>query len=242
MPNLLGMRKNEKTLSNLNFLNNSYANFFYSEDFLEVFDMPRITVFDVPAQYLIEEIARDLKENQKLKQPEFAMFVKTGAHRQRPPQQKDWWYVRCASILRRLYVDGPHGVERLRTYYGGRKDRGTEPEKFVKASGKVIRSCLQALEGLGFLEKHPKGRKVSPKGESYLTKISKLVHSKLEKGEYQKEAEQKKLERMKRLQEMQKEKEKLKETVLAAKGTQRKKKGKKKEKPKEKKKKEKKKK
>jgi len=200
-----------------------------------------VTVRDVNQGKFVEALAEKLKKMENLKMPEWAKFVKTGSHVERPPQQKDWWYARCASILRRLYVDGPHGVERLRTYYGGRKDRGTEPEKFVKASGKVIRSCLQALEGLGFLEKHPKGRKVSPKGESYLTKISKLVHSKLEKGEYQKEAEQKKLERMKRLQEMQKEKEKLKETLLVAKGTQRKKKGKKKEKPKEKKKKEKKK-
>ena len=200
-----------------------------------------VTVRDVNQGKFVEALAEKLKKMENLKMPEWAKFVKTGSHVERPPQQKDWWYARCASILRRLYVDGPHGVERLRTYYGGRKDRGTEPEKFVKASGKVIRSCLQALEGLGFLEKHPKGRKVSPKGESYLTKISKLVHSKLEKGEYQKEAERRKLERMKRLQEMQKEKEKLKETLLVAKGTQRKKKGKKKEKPKEKKKKEKKK-
>ncbi len=187
--------------------------------------MPRITAFDVPAQYLIEEMAKDMKENLKLKEPKFAIFVKTGSHKERPPQQKDWWYIRCASILRRLYIDGPHGVERLRTYYGGRKHRGTEPEIFRKAGGKIIRSCLQALESLGFLERTPKGRKVSPKGESYLTKFSALVHKKLP--EYKKLAEERKLQRLKRLKEAEKEREKLKETVLSIKGTTKRKKAKK---------------
>lgn len=127
-------------------------------------------VFDVPTDLLITHLATDLKENQKVVQPAFVPFVKTGAHRERSPQDPNWYYVRMASILRRVYVDGPVGTESLRTYYGHRKARGTKPSEFRKAGGKVIRSCLQALEKLGFIEKdkNKDGRKVTGKGESYL--------------------------------------------------------------------------
>jgi len=123
-------------------------------------------IHDVPATELIEAVAADLK--QQVKQPEWIDFVKTGRHRERAPQRRDWFHVRMASILYRIYNDGRVGTNRLRTYYGGRKSRGTAPHKFFKASGKVIRVCLQELEKLGYLEKEKKGRKVTGKGESYL--------------------------------------------------------------------------
>jgi small subunit ribosomal protein S19e len=131
-------------------------------------------VFDVPAWELIEEIAKDLKSNRKVEQPVFTIYAKSGAHRERAPQHEDWWFVRCASILRRLYVDGPNGVQSLRTYYGGTRNRGVAPSHFKKGSGKVIRSCLQALEGQGFLKKVEKtGRKLTPSGEKYLYQAAK---------------------------------------------------------------------
>jgi small subunit ribosomal protein S19e len=105
--------------------------------------------------------------------------MKTGTHRQFPPQQDDWWYIRVASILRRIYLDGPVGVQRLRTYYGGRKDRGHKPEKFRKAGGSIIRKCLQQLEAAGLIEKNKdskrKGRVISEKGKKFLSNIAKEV-------------------------------------------------------------------
>ena len=130
--------------------------------------MNPVTVFDVPPELLIRELAKELKETRKLPQPAFVPFVKTGAHRERAPANPEWWYVRCASILRRIYIDGAVGTEGLRTYYGGRRARGTKPHEFRKASGKVIRTCLQALEKEGLLAKGKKGRIVSPKGEQLL--------------------------------------------------------------------------
>ncbi len=126
------------------------------------------TVYDVPADLLIEQMSKDLK--QKIEQPKFVPFVKSGAHRERAPQNPEWYFIRCASILRRIYVDGVQGTESLRSYYGGRKARGTKPHEFRKSSGKVIRSCLQSLEKAGFVQKDPKkkGRVVSPAGEKYL--------------------------------------------------------------------------
>lgn len=136
-----------------------------------------VSVFDVHAELLIQEIAKELKEKFKAEKPLFADFVKTGASKERAPQDPNWYYVRMASILRRVYVDGPVGVESLRTYYGGRKARGTKPHEFRKASGKIIRKCLQELEKQGFLEKdkNKEGRKITGKGEKYLNEKAKHI-------------------------------------------------------------------
>ncbi len=131
------------------------------------------TVLDVPADVLIQKTAEELKKIEQIQMPEWALFVKTGAHKERVPQQKDWWYIRAASILRRLYIDGPVGVARLRTYYGGRKNRGVKPEHHVDAGGKIIRTILQQLESAGLVEKaDSKGRRLTPKGQAFLDKIA----------------------------------------------------------------------
>ena len=136
------------------------------------------SVFDVPGTELVQETAKELKKS-GVKQPSWTEFVKTGVSRERAPQEKEWYYSRMASILRRLYVDGPKGIESLRTYYGGRKNRGVRPHKVYKASGKIIRSCLQQLDSLGFTKKEKKGRTITPKGISFLNKTAKELEKKL---------------------------------------------------------------
>ena len=127
------------------------------------------TARDVRADLLIDRVAEELKKLEEIKPPEWASLVKTGSHKQRPPQQEDWWYIRAASVLRTVYLHGPVGVERLRTKYGGRKDRGVRPEHFRKASGHIIRLILQQLEEAGLVEKVPgRGRKIAKKGISLL--------------------------------------------------------------------------
>jgi len=133
------------------------------------------SIFDVPGTELVKEIAKDLKQNKGVVEPKFVSFVKTGRSKERAPSQREWYYLRMASILRRIYVDGPLGVGALRTYYGGKKNRGVKPEHFYKAGGKIIRSCIQQLEKLGFVEKIKKGRKISGKGTSYLEKTAKAL-------------------------------------------------------------------
>ncbi|HDJ26676.1 MAG TPA: 30S ribosomal protein S19e [Candidatus Bathyarchaeota archaeon] len=146
------------------------------------------TPYDVPADLLIRRLARYLKEEvDAVRPPEWAMFVKTGVHAQRPPQDPDWWYVRCASLLRKLYMRGPIGVERLRSMYGGRKDRGHRPEHHVKGSGSIIRKALQQLEEAGLVTKAVNergvviGRVLTPKGRSLLDRIATEVKRELEK-------------------------------------------------------------
>lgn len=126
------------------------------------------TAFDVPADSLINAVSKELKENDKINEPSWAQFVKTGVHKERRPENPDWWYVRTAALLRRVYMDGPVGLSRLQTKYGGNKDRGTNPEKFRKGSGSIIRTALQQLEEAGYVQKTEEGRTVTPAGQSYL--------------------------------------------------------------------------
>ena len=130
------------------------------------------TVFDVPADLLIKKVAEEFKNNDKINSPAWSNFVKTGVHKERKPENADWWYIRTASIIRRVYMDGPVGVMSLRTFYGGKKDRGVRPEVFRKGSGSIVRTALQQLEDAGFVEKVEGGRVVSPAGRSFLDKIS----------------------------------------------------------------------
>lgn len=130
-----------------------------------------VSAIDVPHEKLFELVKEDFKKD--VPAPEWAQFVKTGAGRQKPPVQTDWWQVRAASILRKVYMDGPVGVNRLRTVYGSKKSRGTRPAKTYKGGGKIIREILKQLEKLGYIKNTKKGREITPAGQSYLDKTAK---------------------------------------------------------------------
>lgn len=134
-------------------------------------------MYDVSQRELIDEVANQLKDI--IQKPEWADYVKTGAHKERPPVRDDWWFVRVAAILRTVHIKGPIGVSKLRTKYGGRKNRGVKPEKFVKGSGSVIRHALQQLEQAGLVKQAEKGvhkgRITTPKGDSLLFSAAKRV-------------------------------------------------------------------
>ncbi len=129
-------------------------------------------VYDVPATTFIVKAGQKLKESGKVQAPEWAADVKTGTHRQYPPIQQDWWYTRCASILRRIYIDGPVGVQRLRSLYGGKKNRGVKPDRHERGSGSIIRDALQQLEKAGFVKAVKGGRVVTPQGMAFLDRIA----------------------------------------------------------------------
>lgn len=126
------------------------------------------TALDVPANPLIEKLATDLSEVDEVEPPEWAPFAKTGVHKERPPERDDWWYVRAASLLRKVYKNGPVGVARLRREYSGNRDRGVGPNHARKGSGSVIRNGLQQLEAAGYVETvKGEGRRLTPEGESF---------------------------------------------------------------------------
>ena len=131
-------------------------------------------VRDVNAYGLIDKTAQQLENISEIKPPDWSGFVKTGPHKERPPLQDNWWYIRAASILRKLYLGEQVGVSRLRSVYGGRKNRGHKPEHKYKASGAIIRKILQQLEAAGFVKTEKgKGRVITQKGRALLNSVAK---------------------------------------------------------------------
>jgi len=136
------------------------------------------TIYEVPADKLNEILAEALKKTEEFKMPEWASFVKTSVARARPPQERDWWYKRVASILRQIYIRGVVGVNRLRLRYGGKKNRGAKPEEFRKGGGKIVRTILRQAEKAGFVEKvegKKKGRQLTKKGLEFINKIAEKI-------------------------------------------------------------------
>ena len=121
-------------------------------------------VFDVPASDFINKLTEILK-NEDIHVPNWASFVKTGSHADKPPQNSEWWYVRCASILRKIYFHGPISINRLRCIYGGSKPVGYGAAHHKDASGAIIRNAIHTLEKLGYVEKvEKKGRILTKQG------------------------------------------------------------------------------
>ena len=124
---------------------------------------------------LVSRMAVELKKVEKIKPPAWASYTKTGVATERPPSQPDWWYSRSAALLRRIYLTGPVGTQRMRTALGGRRRRGHKPPHHYKAGGKVIRMMLQQLESEGFVAKTEKpkaGRIITPKGQRFVDRIA----------------------------------------------------------------------
>jgi len=119
-------------------------------------------------------LAEALKKSGDFEVPEWVNFVKSGAHKIRPVIEEDFWYKRAASILRQIYLREIVGVERLRTRYGGRKERGSRPSEYRKSGGKIIRTILQQAEKAGLIQKaegKKKGRQLTIKGKELLENI-----------------------------------------------------------------------
>lgn len=138
-----------------------------------------VSIEDANPNDLILALAKELEGVKEITPPAWAKFVKTGVHKERPPVQSNWWHIRSAAILRTVFKDGPVGVAKLRSKYGGKKNRGTKPERFKKGSGSIIRKILQQLQAAGFIkliEKDVhKGRVIEPKGHALLQKAANLA-------------------------------------------------------------------
>ncbi|MFQ5761806.1 MAG: 30S ribosomal protein S19e [Candidatus Bathyarchaeia archaeon] len=132
------------------------------------------TVYDAPANAYVEKLAGRLAEEyDAISQPPWAAYVKTSSHADRLPENKDWWYLRCASLLRKLYLSGPRGVSDLSMEYGGRKSKGGRPKHTRRGSRNVVRKVLQQLQAAGLVKTVPKeGRVLTEKGRSMMDKVA----------------------------------------------------------------------
>jgi len=138
------------------------------------------SVYEMNPQEYNLKLAEALKKISEFKEPDWVKFVKSSSSKERPINDPDFWYKRAASILRQIYKKRIVGVNRLRTKYGSKKNRGSRPERFKKAGGKIIRTILQQADTAGFTEsiknvkgtreKRP-GRKLTEKGKRFLEEI-----------------------------------------------------------------------
>ena len=129
-------------------------------------------IYDVPADDLILKLSEQLKKDKKIAPPQWSNYVKTGTHVEKIPQNKDWWYTRCASLIRKVYLHGPIGISELKSYYGGRKRIGYNLDHHKDAGGAIIRKALQQLESAGYVDRKSKGRMISNEGMKRVDRLA----------------------------------------------------------------------
>jgi small subunit ribosomal protein S19e len=132
------------------------------------------SIHDIHPSKAITKAAEQLKKD--IQVPKWTNFVKTSVGKANPPENNDWYHQRAASILRRVYLFGPIGTNKLKVKYSTKKNRGHKRERFRKGSGKIIRSILQDLEKTGYIKKDKKGnhsgRIITPKGKSFMDRLA----------------------------------------------------------------------
>ena len=133
-----------------------------------------MSIYVIQPEKLVEAIAEKLREYPEISPPKGSEFWKTAFFKELAPyDSENFWYIRCASLLRKVKKLGPIGVNKLRKFYGGRNRQGSGRNHSAKGSGKIIRVALQQLENAKLLVKVEKeGRIVSAEGTSLLERTS----------------------------------------------------------------------
>ncbi len=130
----------------------------------------------VPPSKLVPAVAQALKNVPEVQPPSWALFVKSGSHAERVPQDENYWFMRCAAILRTVSLaEKPVGVQRLRNKFGGRKVHTVSRSHHRKAGGKAIRLAMQQLEKAGLVKKEKAGRTITAAGRKLLDAAAKTV-------------------------------------------------------------------
>ncbi|XP_047951526.1 40S ribosomal protein S19-1-like [Salvia hispanica] len=129
------------------------------------------TVKDVSSHEFVKSYAAHLKRSGKMELPEWTDIVKTGVLKELAPYDPDWYYIRAASMARKIYLRGGIGVGSFRRIYGGSKGNGSRPRHFGK--GSVARHILQQLEKMNIIEMEPRGgRRITSNGRRDLDQVS----------------------------------------------------------------------
>ena len=144
--------------------------------------MAMTTYHDVPADLLIGEFSARLSEVDSINPPEWSKIVKTGTHRERPPAQDNWWYIRSAAVLRKVGKLGPIGANHMAQHFGGPKDRGVKPNRAVAGSRNISRTVMQQLTTAGLIQSKMNlsgtvnhGKVLTPAGQKMLDSVAHAV-------------------------------------------------------------------
>ncbi|XP_042447662.1 40S ribosomal protein S19-3-like [Zingiber officinale] len=131
------------------------------------------TMKDVSPHEFVKAYSAHLKRSGKMELPEWTDIVKTGRFKELAPYDPDWYYIRAASMARKIYLSQGIGVDGFQKIYGGRKRNGSLPPHFCKSSGAIARHILQQLETMNIIEINPKGgRKISSQGQRDLDQVA----------------------------------------------------------------------
>ncbi|KZV42765.1 hypothetical protein F511_07462 [Dorcoceras hygrometricum] len=131
------------------------------------------TVKDVSPHEFVKAYAAHLKRSGKMELPEWTDIVKTGVLKELAPYDPDWYYIRAASMARKIYLRGGIGVGAFRRIYGGSKRNGSRPPHFGKSSGSIARNILQQLQVMGIIEMEPRGgRRITSNGQRDLDQVA----------------------------------------------------------------------
>ncbi|ENN71397.1 40S ribosomal protein S19 [Dendroctonus ponderosae] len=141
--------------------------------------MPSVTLKDVDQHKFVKAFGQFLKKTGKLRVPEWVDLVKTSRAKELAPYDPDWYYVRCAAVIRHIYHRSPVGVGSITKIFGTRKRNGTKPSHFCRSAGSIGRKSLQSLEALKLIEKSGDGgRKLTQQGRRDVDRIAAQVKAK----------------------------------------------------------------
>lgn len=105
--------------------------------------------------------------------------MKTSRAKELAPYDPDWFYIRCAAVIRHIYIRSPVGVGTVTKIFGCRKRNGTMPSHYCRSAGGVARKALQSLEALKLIEKSPDGgRRITHQGRRDLDRIAAQIKAK----------------------------------------------------------------
>ncbi|KAI3761289.1 hypothetical protein L1987_51701 [Smallanthus sonchifolius] len=131
------------------------------------------TVKDVSPHEFVKAYAAHLKRSGKMELPHWTDIVKTATFKELAPYDPDWYYIRAASMARKIYLRGGLGVGAFQRIYGGRKRNGSAPPHFCKSSGGVSRHILQRLQSMNIVDFDSKGgRKITSNGRRDLDQVA----------------------------------------------------------------------
>jgi small subunit ribosomal protein S19e len=139
-------------------------------------------VEEVCAVKFIETLSVSLRDVKKITRPAETEYIKTGHRQELSPTNPDWYYIRVASVLRRLYTEQISHPDKVKhgfgtmwfaRVYGGAKNNGHKPSHTVTGSKSLVRRILQSLETHKLVSQMPKGgRALTPTGVAYLEEIA----------------------------------------------------------------------
>ncbi|KAI3440579.1 uncharacterized protein J3R85_003342, partial [Psidium guajava] len=118
-------------------------------------------------------VCQGLFRSPQIELPHWTDIVKTATFKELAPYDPDWYYIRAASMARKIYLRGGLGVGAFRRIYGGSKRNGSRPPHFCKSSGSVARHILQQLQNMNIIDIDPRGgRRITSSGQRDLDQVA----------------------------------------------------------------------